>query len=72
MYRWLRSSAHAATAAATMWSGVAKSGSPAPKPMTSSPAACNALALASTASVADSAMAANRVETRFTAVMLTQ
>ena len=40
-----------------MWSGVGKSGSPAPKPMTSSPAAFSALALASTASVADSAMA---------------
>ena len=43
-----------------MCSGVGKSGSPAPKPMTSSPAACSALALASTASVADSAMAARR------------
>ena len=43
-----------------MWSGVGKSGSPAPKPMTGSPAALSALALASTASVADSAMAATR------------
>src|SRR5688572_7928136 len=47
-----------------MWAGVGKSGSPAPNPMTGSPAACRALALASTASVADSAMAAIRWETR--------
>ena len=51
-------------AAATMWSGVAKSGSPAPNPMTGSPAALSALALASTARVADSAMAATRWEIR--------
>ena len=44
-----------------MWSGVGKSGSPAPKPMTGSPAAFSALALASTASVADAAMAADAV-----------
>ena len=46
--------------------GVGKSGSPAPKPMTSSPCAFRALALASTASVADSAMAARRRTVRFT------
>ena len=55
---------HASTAASTMWSGVGKSGSPAPKPMTFSPAALSALALASTARVADSAMAATRAEIR--------
>ena len=43
-----------------MCAGVGKSGSPAPKPITGSPAAFSALALASTASVADSAMAARR------------
>ena len=48
-------------------SGVGKSGSPAPKPMTFSPAAFSALALASTASVADSLMAAMRAEMRPTA-----
>src|SRR5262249_52343321 len=47
-----------------MWSGVGKSGSPAPKPMTSTPPAFSALALASTASVADSAIAAIRAEMR--------
>src|SRR3712207_2570357 len=51
-------------AASTMWAGVGKSGSPAPKPITGSPAAWRAFALASTASVADSAMAAIRSETR--------
>ena len=51
-------------AAWTMGSGVGKSGSPAPKPMTGSPAALSALALASTARVADSAMAATRAEMR--------
>ena len=51
---------HAATAASTMCSGVGKSGSPAPNPMTFSPCAFSALALASTASVADSAIAASR------------
>ena len=40
-----------------MCSGVGKSGSPAPKPITSTPAAFSALALASTARVADGAMA---------------
>src|SRR3954467_13759396 len=44
--------------------GVGKSGSPAPKPMTSRPAALRALALASTARVADSLIAAIRAETR--------
>jgi hypothetical protein len=40
-------------------SGVGKSGSPAPKPITFSPAAFKAFALASTASVADSLMASD-------------
>src|SRR5437868_8749229 len=39
--------------ASLMCSGVSKSGSPAAKPQTSSPAACRALAFASTASVGD-------------------
>ena len=43
----------AATQASLMKSGVSKSGSPAPKTQTSSPAAFNAFALASTASVGD-------------------
>src|SRR4051794_21501103 len=47
-----------------MGSGVAKSGSPAPKPITSRPAALSALALASTARVADSLIAAIRADTR--------
>jgi hypothetical protein len=47
-----------------MGAGVGKSGSPAPKPTTSSPAAFFALALASTASVADSAMPPMRADTR--------
>src|SRR4051794_12286471 len=63
-YRWFAGFRHASTAAATMCSGVGKSGSPAPKPTTGSPAAWSALALASTASVADSAMDAMRRETR--------
>lgn len=41
-----------------------KSGSPAPNPMTGRPAAFSALALASTASVADSEIAAMRLEMR--------
>ena len=44
--------------------GVGKSGSPAPNPMTGRPAALRALALASTARVADSAIAAMRREMR--------
>ena len=59
MYLWFLGSRAASTAASTMWAGVGKSGSPAPKPITGSPAALSALALASTASVADSAMAAD-------------
>ena len=59
---WFLGSRQAAAAASTMWAGVGKSGSPAPKPMTGSPAALRALALASTASVADGAMAAMRFE----------
>src|SRR6516162_656810 len=47
-----------------MQSGVGKSGSPAPKPITGLPAALSALALASTASVADSVMALTRSEMR--------
>ncbi len=63
-YRWFAGFRQASMAASTMWGGVGKSGSPAPKPITGSPAALSALALASTASVADSAMAAIRRETR--------
>src|ERR1041385_2131885 len=43
----------AAMHASLMCSGVSKSGSPAAKPHTSSPAACRALAFASTARVGD-------------------
>ncbi len=57
-------SLHAAIAASTIAAGVGKSGSPAPKPMTSSPSAFNALYFASTARVADSAMASTRREIR--------
>src|ERR1035437_836138 len=64
-YLWDLGSRQATSAAATMWSGVGKSGSPAPKPMTFSPRACRALALASTARVADGDTAAIRAETRF-------
>ena len=64
VYLWFCGSRQASTAASTMWAGVGKSGSPAPKPMTGSPAAFSAFALASTASVADSAIAAMRRETR--------
>src|SRR4029450_11797259 len=49
---------------ASTCAGVGKSGSPAPNPITSSPAVLSAFALASTASVADSAMAATRAEMR--------
>ena len=66
VYRWLRTSEHAAIAASTMCCGVGKSGSPAPNPITFSPSACRALALASTARVADGAIAASRSEVRFT------
>src|SRR3954465_13330309 len=47
-----------------MCSGGGKSGSPAPKPITSRPSALRALAVASTASVADGAMLAMRAEMR--------
>src|SRR5256885_2009434 len=47
-----------------MCSGVGKSGSPAPKPMTSSPASFRALARASMARVADSSMPPMRADTR--------
>jgi hypothetical protein len=43
---------------------VGKSGSPAPNPITGRPAALSAFALASTARVADSVIAATRRETR--------
>ncbi len=72
MYLWFFGSRHAATAASTMWSGVAKSGSPAPKPMTGSPAAFSALALASMAKVADSVTAETRFDIRVIAAMLAQ
>src|SRR5215475_10051773 len=55
---------HATTAASTMCGGVGKSGSPAPKPITSSPAAWSALYFASTARVADSLIDPTRRETR--------
>ena len=64
LYLWFLGSRHASTAASTMWAGVGKSGSPAPKPMTASPAAFMALALASTARVAEGAMAATSAEMR--------
>src|SRR4051812_24244825 len=51
-------------AASTIGSGVGKSGSPAPKPITSRPAALSALALASTARVADSLIEPIRDEMR--------
>ena len=51
-----------------MCAGVGKSGSPAPKPITCSPAACNALAFASTARVAEGATAAARREIRRSSV----
>src|SRR5271166_5847943 len=53
-----------------MCSGVGKSGSPAPKPMTCSPAAWRALALASTARVADGETAAARAEMRWPTAVL--
>src|SRR5215213_3211598 len=63
-YLCIRGSRQASTAASTMAGGVGKSGSPAPKPITFSPAAFRALALASTARVADSWIAAMRAEMR--------
>src|SRR3954449_6526495 len=66
VYLWFFTSRHARAAASTMLAGVGKSGSPAPKPITFSRVAFSALALASTASVADSAMAARRADVRFT------
>ena len=64
MYLWCWGSRHAAAAASTMCSGVGKSGSPAPKLMTRSPAARRALALAVTARVAEGAIAPTRREIR--------
>lgn len=60
----MRGSAHAAAAAATTADGVGKSGSPAPKLITSSPAWRSALALESIARVADAGTAATRADTR--------
>src|SRR5271156_662249 len=57
-------SRQAASAASTMCSGVGKSGSPAPKPITCSPAAWSALAFASTARVADGETAVALAEIR--------
>ena len=54
----------ASMAASRCSPGVGKSGSPAPKPITGRPAAFSAFALASTARVADSAMAEMRWEMR--------
>ena len=54
-----------------MYSGVAKSGSPAAYEMTGRPSAWRAFALASTLRVADSAMAAIRAERRACSVTLT-
>src|SRR5664280_322621 len=64
VYLWEAGSRQASTAASTMCSGVGKSGSPAPKPITLSPWAFSALALASTARVADGETAAMRAEIR--------
>ena len=64
LYLWFLGSRHASTAASTMCSGVGKSGSPAPNPITGSPAAFRALAFASTARVADGAIAATAAEMR--------
>ena len=66
VYLWFRGSRQASTATSTIQSGVGKSGSPAPNPMTSSPAAWSALALVSTARVAEGVMAASRADVRFT------
>jgi hypothetical protein len=63
-YLWFFGSRQAAAAASTTWAGVGKSGSPAPKPITDSPAALSAFARASTARVADSVMAPTRAEMR--------
>src|SRR3954469_16694399 len=54
----------AVTAGSTMYFGVGKSGSPAPEAMTGLPGALRAFALASTARVADSVIAAIRREMR--------
>src|ERR1700754_726018 len=59
---WTGGTRQAVTAASTMYSGVGKSGSPAPNPITGRPAAFSAFALASTANVADSLMALIRAE----------
>ena len=56
--------------ASLMCSGVSKSGSPAAKPQTSSPAAARALALASTASVGEGEMLRAQVERAAGAVLM--
>src|ERR1019366_3402276 len=61
-------SLHAAIAASTIASGVGKSGSPAPKLMTGTPAARSAFAAASTASVAEGSRDASVAATRCVAV----
>src|SRR4051812_20389104 len=72
VYLWFVGSAQAATAASTIAWGVGKSGSPAVKLTTSCPAALRALALASSDTVADGAMAAMRRDRRDMAAMLAQ
>jgi hypothetical protein len=69
-YRCIRGSWQAFSAAITMWSGVGKSGSPAPNPITSCPAARIAFAVVSTVRVADGAMPPMRCEIRLMAAML--
>ncbi len=53
-----------------MWSGVGKSGSPAPKPITGSPASLKTLALLVTAIVADSDIEAILCDIRFFVIVL--
>src|SRR5690606_18855626 len=60
----------AAAQASLMCSGVSKSGSPAAKPQTSSPAACRALAFASTARVGDGEMLRDQTERGAGAVLI--
>ena len=64
LYRWLTGSEIASFAASTICSGVGKSGSPAPNPITGAPAYFSSFALFVTASVADGDMAPTRVDTR--------
>src|SRR6201996_1485000 len=62
VYLCIFGSAGASTAAPTMGLGVGGAGAPAPNPMTGRPAAFSALALLSTARVADSEMADTRAD----------